>query len=302
MSIEVKNITKIYGKQKALDSVSFRIEAGEIVGFLGPNGAGKSTLMKIITGFLPQTSGEAFVNDINVFEQSLKVRKLIGYLPETNPLYSEMYVREYLEFVAGIFKIKKRRARINNIVEQTGLGPELHKKISALSKGYKQRVGLAQAIIHDPEVLILDEPTSGLDPNQIIEIRSLIAELGKKKTVILSTHILQEVQAICQRVLIINRGILVADNSTDNIAAARDKNNISIIVEFENDVSKNELMQISGVERAALLKNNCFIIEGNKNNDLRPNLMQFAVNNKRNILSLTEKSKNLEEVFQELTK
>jgi len=189
MSIEVKNITKIYGKQKALDSVSFRIEAGEIVGFLGPNGAGKSTLMKIITGFLPQTSGEAFVNDINVFEQSLKVRKLIGYLPETNPLYSEMYVREYLEFVAGIFKIKKRRARINNIVEQTGLGPELHKKISALSKGYKQRVGLAQAIIHDPEVLILDEPTSGLDPNQIIEIRSLIAELGKKKTVILSTHI-----------------------------------------------------------------------------------------------------------------
>ncbi|HRW20339.1 MAG TPA: gliding motility-associated ABC transporter ATP-binding subunit GldA [Bacteroidales bacterium] len=302
MSIEVKNITKIYGKQKALDSVSFRIEAGEIVGFLGPNGAGKSTLMKIITGFLPQTSGEAFVNDINVFEQSLKVRKLIGYLPETNPLYSEMYVREYLEFVAGIFKIKKRRARINNIVEQTGLGPELHKKISALSKGYKQRVGLAQAIIHDPEVLILDEPTSGLDPNQIIEIRSLIAELGKKKTVILSTHILQEVQAICQRVLIINKGILVADNSTDNIAAARDKNNISIIVEFENDVSKNELMQISGVERAALLKNNCFIIEGNKNNDLRPNLMQFAVNNKRNILSLTEKSKNLEEVFQELTK
>jgi ABC-2 type transport system ATP-binding protein len=302
MSIEVKNITKIYGQQKALDNVNFRIEAGQIVGFLGPNGAGKSTMMKIITGYLPQTAGEAFVNDINVLEHPLKVRKLIGYLPETNPLYTEMYVQEYLEFVAGIFRLGNKRARIKEVVEQTGLGAELHKKISALSKGYKQRVGLAQAIIHDPEVLILDEPTSGLDPNQIIEIRNLIAELGKKKTVILSTHILQEVQAICQRVLIVNKGVLVADNSTKNISADNNKNNISIIVEFEKSVSKSDLLAINGVTKVVNLKNNSYILEGNKSNDVRPNLMKFAVHNDLNILNLTEKSKNLEEVFQELTR
>lgn len=302
MSIEVKNITKKYGQQKALDNVSFRIEAGEIVGFLGPNGAGKSTMMKIITGFLPQTSGEAFVNEINVFEHPLNVRKLIGYLPETNPLYTEMYVQEYLEFVAGIFKLKNKKDRIQEVVKQTGLGAELHKKISALSKGYKQRVGLAQAIIHDPEVLILDEPTSGLDPNQIIEIRNLISELGKKKTVILSTHILQEVQAICKRVLIINKGVLVADNSTENIAASNNKDKISIVVEFEQTISKNDLMKIDGVTKIASLKNNTYIVEGNKSNDVRPNLMKFAVNNNLNILNLSEKGKNLEEVFHELTK
>ena len=302
MSIEVKNITKKYGQQKALDNVSFRVEAGEIVGFLGPNGAGKSTMMKIITGYLPASEGNAFINDINVIEHPLKIRKLIGYLPENNPLYPDMYVREYLEFVAGIFHIKNSKARIAEVIEQTGLSPEIHKKISALSKGFKQRVGLAQAIIHDPEVLILDEPTSGLDPNQIVEIRNLIAELGKKKTVLLSTHLMQEVQAICKRILIVNKGVLVADNSTGNIANVADSNKISVIVEFETEINTKELMKIKGVEQVATLKDRCYILEGRKDQDIRPHLMKYAVENNRNILNLSEKSKNLEEVFQELTK
>jgi ABC-2 type transport system ATP-binding protein len=302
MSIEVKNITKKYGQQKALDNVSFRVEAGEIVGFLGPNGAGKSTMMKIITGYLPATQGDAFINDINVIEQPLKIRELIGYLPENNPLYPDMYVREYLEFVAGIFRIKNSKARIAEVIEQTGLSPEIHKKIAALSKGFKQRVGLAQAIIHDPEVLILDEPTSGLDPNQIVEIRNLIAELGKKKTVLLSTHLMQEVQAICKRILIVNKGALVADNSTGNIAHTADSNKISVIVEFESEINTKDLMKIEGVEQVATLKDCCYILEGRKDHDIRPHLMKYAVENNHNILSLSEKSKNLEEVFQELTK
>lgn len=213
MSIVLKNIDKKYGNQLALDDVSFEINKGEIVGFIGPNGAGKSTTMKIITGYIPPSSGEVFVKSLNVVEQSLKIHKITGYLPESNPLYPEMYVREYLEYIAGLYGLRKEsRVLTSDIIERTGLSPESHKQIKALSKGYRQRVGLAQALIHDPEILILDEPTSGLDPNQIIEIRNLISELGKEKTVMLSTHILQEVVAICERVIIINNGRIVADD------------------------------------------------------------------------------------------
>jgi ABC-2 type transport system ATP-binding protein len=216
MSIKVQGITKLYGQQKALDTVSFSVNSGEVVGFIGPNGAGKSTMMKIITGFLPPTHGEVWVNGMNILEQSLEIRKVVGYLPENNPLYTEMYIREYLEMVANLYGIKGKAARtaVDDMIAQVGLGPEQHKKIGALSKGYRQRVGLAQALIHDPSVLILDEPTSGLDPNQIIEIRTFIAGLAKKKTILLSTHIMQEVEAICDRVVIINLGKVVADEAT----------------------------------------------------------------------------------------
>jgi ABC-2 type transport system ATP-binding protein len=216
MSIKVSGITKLYGEQKALDEVSFKVSTGEVVGFIGPNGAGKSTMMKIITGYIPQSQGEVWVNDLNTLEHGLEIRKMIGYLPENNPLYTEMYIKEYLTMVANLYDTKGRAAKkaVENMIEQVGLGPEQHKKIGALSKGYRQRVGLAQALIHDPSVLILDEPTSGLDPNQIIEIRKFIDGLGKKKTILLSTHIMQEVEAICDRVVIINLGKIVADEST----------------------------------------------------------------------------------------
>jgi ABC-2 type transport system ATP-binding protein len=217
MSIKINNVTKIYGKQKALDNVSFQVNSGEIVGFLGPNGAGKSTLMKIITSFIPPTEGDVYVNGLNVLEHQKEVKKLIGYLPEQNPLYNEMYIVEFLNFVAGLYNIKNRVERIDKIIQLTGLEPEIEKKIGALSKGFKQRVGLAQAIIHDPKILILDEPTSGLDPNQIIEIRNLIKELGKEKTVLLSTHIMQEVDAICDKIIIISNGKIIADDTTENI-------------------------------------------------------------------------------------
>ena len=218
MSVRVENLTKVYGDQKAVDNISFSIKKGEIVGFLGPNGAGKSTTMKMITGYLPSTTGSAFVCDVNVQDYPLEIQKRIGYLPESNPLYMDMYVREYLEFLTGVHQLgAKSETRITEIIEQTGLQVEQHKKIGSLSKGYKQRVGIAQAMIHNPEVLILDEPTSGLDPNQIIEIRDLIKTFGKEKTVILSTHIMQEVEAMCDRVIIINKGKIVADDTLVNI-------------------------------------------------------------------------------------
>jgi ABC-2 type transport system ATP-binding protein len=214
MSIHLKHIDKKYGKQLALDDISFEIGKGEIVGFIGPNGAGKSTTMKIITGYIPPTSGEIYVNGMDAVEESLAIRRIIGYLPESNPLYEDMYIREYLFYIAGIYGLRKQgKELVEHVIDQTGLGAESHKQIRALSKGYRQRVGLAQTLIHDPEILILDEPTSGLDPNQIIEIRNLISELGKEKTVMLSTHILQEVAAICDRVIIINQGRIVADES-----------------------------------------------------------------------------------------
>jgi ABC-2 type transport system ATP-binding protein len=216
MSIKVSGITKFYGEQKALDNVSFTVNTGEVVGFIGPNGAGKSTMMKIITGYIPQSQGDVWVNDLNILEKGLEIRKMIGYLPENNPLYVEMYIREYLVMVANLYGIRGAAAKkvVEGMIDQVGLGPEQKKKIGALSKGYRQRVGLAQALIHDPSVLILDEPTSGLDPNQIIEIRKFIEGLGKKKTILLSTHIMQEVEAICDRVVIINVGKIVADEST----------------------------------------------------------------------------------------
>ena len=217
MSIKVTSLTKIYGTQLAVDHISFEIKKGEIVGFLGPNGAGKSTTMKMITGYLPPTEGTAIVAGFDVQQQPIEVRKRVGYLPEANPLYFDMYVREYLEFTAGIHKLDNTKERIDKIISLTGLSKEAHKKIGALSKGYKQRVGLAQAMIHEPEVLILDEPTSGLDPNQIVEIRDLITSIGKEKTVLLSTHIMQEVQAMCNRVIIISSGKIVADESVDRL-------------------------------------------------------------------------------------
>jgi len=218
MSIRVDQVTKVYGEQKALNNVSLEIGNGEIVGLLGPNGAGKSTLMKILTCYIPPTSGQAFVNEMNCADESLAVRRIIGYLPENNPLYYDMYVREFLTFIAGIHNLKDKKSRVDEMIEITGLKPEMHKRIGALSKGYKQRVGLAQALIHNPEVLIMDEPTSGLDPNQIVEIRDLIKKLGSEKTILLSTHIMQEVEAICNRVVIIDKGKIVADGKTGDLA------------------------------------------------------------------------------------
>lgn len=222
MSIILNNISKNYGSQLALDDLSFEVNKGEILGFIGPNGAGKSTTMKIITGYIPPSKGEVFINGMDAVEQSLEIRKIIGYLPESNPLYTDMYVKEYLRYIAGIYGLRKKAGKmVRDIIEQTGLSSESHKQIKALSKGYRQRVGLAQALIHDPEILILDEPTSGLDPNQIVEIRNLISELGKEKTVMLSTHIMQEVEAICDRAIIINKGRMVADEALDGKADRR---------------------------------------------------------------------------------
>src|SRR6056297_72419 len=251
MSIQVKDLTKIYGAQKAIDQISFEIETGEIVGFVGPNGAGKSTTMKILTGFIPPTSGNAKINTLDLIENSLEIRKHIGYLPENNPLYLDMYVKEYLEFVSGIYKLgKQTKSRIEEIIEQTGLTIERKKKIGALSKGYRQRVGLAQALIHDPSILILDEPTSGLDPNQIIEIRNLISSIGKEKTVLLSTHIMQEVEAICDRIIIINKGKIVADDSIANIHKSGLEKQQKLIVEFNTSCPLGDLEALEGLEKA----------------------------------------------------
>lgn len=301
MSIIVKNISKLYGTQKALNDVSFEIKTGEIVGFLGPNGAGKSTMMKIITGFLPQSKGEVFVNDYDLNENSLKIKQEIGYLPEHNPLYLDMYIKEYLEFVAGLYKLKDIKQNISKIIEQTGLTAEQHKKIGALSKGYRQRVGLAQALIHNPKVLILDEPTTGLDPNQILEIRNLIREVGKEKTVMLSTHIMQEVEAICDRVIIIDKGKIVADDNAKNLQTYSNKNEQSVTVEFKEDVEIDKLQQVVGVVKVLNIKENTWTLISNSDDDLRETIFHFAVNEKYTILHLNKKTKTLETVFHELT-
>ncbi len=300
MSIRINNITKIYGQQKALDNVSFEIKTGEIVGFLGPNGAGKSTLMKIITGYLPQSSGEVFVNEMNVEKQSLEVRRIIGYLPENNPLYLEMYVKEYLSFVAGLYGTPNKKQRIDQMIELTGLKIEMRKKIGALSKGYRQRVGLASTLLHDPKVLILDEPTTGLDPNQIIEIRNLILELGKQKTVMLSTHIMQEVEAICDRTIIINQGKLVADNNTGTIGDLSTDSLEYISVEFAEEVQKEELLKIEHVESVELLKEREWLLT--TKSDIRQKIFAFAVQKNLTVLSLQKREKTLEKIFHELTK
>ncbi len=301
MSIEVKEVTKVFGIQKALDQVSLSIHPGEIVGLLGPNGAGKSTLMKIITCYLPPTDGEVIVCGHDIFEDSLKVREKVGYLPEHNPLYLEMYVREYLEFIAGIHKIKGNiKSRVAEMVELTGLTLEQKKKIGALSKGYRQRVGLAQALIHDPEVLILDEPTSGLDPNQISEIRHLIRSIGATKTVMLSTHIMQEVEAICDRAIIIHKGQIVADDSTHNLTSTvRNKNRIT--VEFNGKVTKEDLSRIAGISNIDQKSPNTWVIETAAERDIREDLFKLAVSKESGILSLNKEELRLEEVFQILT-
>ncbi|MCK9255260.1 MAG: gliding motility-associated ABC transporter ATP-binding subunit GldA [Bacteroidales bacterium] len=301
MSIKVQNITKIFGQQKALDNVSFEIESGEIVGFLGPNGAGKSTMMKIITGFIPANNGEVFINNKNIVEEQNYIKRVIGYLPEQNPLYYDMYVLEFLRFIAGIYSLPNKKARINEVIELTGLIPEMHKKISALSKGYKQRVGLAQAIIHNPQVLILDEPTSGLDPNQIVEIRNLIKDLGKSKTVLLSTHIMQEVEAICDRVLIINKGLVVADNS---IKGLQTKLKIKVRVlnlETLKPVDEKKVKAIAGVLQIQNLGNNNYNIEFDASKDIRQDIFNFVVKDDNTVLSLQLKEQSLEQVFTKLT-
>ncbi len=303
MSIKMQNLTKIFGRQKALDNVSFEVKTGEVVGFLGPNGAGKSTTMKILTGLIPQTGGDAWVNDVNVKEDSMAVRKTTGYLPENNPQYDDMFVKEYLSFVGGLYKMgKEKQSRIKELIEQVGLGPEQHKKIGELSKGYRQRVGLAQALLHDPSVLILDEPTSGLDPNQIIEIRNLISSVGKEKTVLLSTHIMQEVDAICDRIVIINNGKIVADDTTANIRKKLGGEHQVILVEFNSSPKIQRLENIEGVERVLKKEGNLYEITGHKNIDIRSNLFNMAVKEKLTVLSMQEKGQSLEEIFQELTK
>ena len=300
MSIEVSHLSKFYGEQAAVNDISFSVGKGEIVGFLGPNGAGKSTTMKIITGFIPGTSGEVKVCGIPVDIDSLETRRKIGYLPENNPLYLDMYVREYLEFVGKIYKVPNLKKRVDEMIRQVGLEVEQNKKIGMLSKGYRQRVGLAQAIIHDPEVLILDEPTSGLDPNQLVEIRELIRQIGKSKTVMLSTHIMQEVEAICDRVIIIKTGRIVADNTASELQYEEDHQ--VVYVEFEGSVSKNLLLKTNGITKAENVSENSWLVESKGNIDLRKVVSQFAQQNNLLILTLRKEERTLEEVFKSLTK
>ncbi|MEI8224453.1 MAG: gliding motility-associated ABC transporter ATP-binding subunit GldA [Bacteroidota bacterium] len=302
MSIVVQGVTKLYGEQKALDNVSFQVKTGEIVGFLGPNGAGKSTMMKIITGFIPASSGQVLVNGLEVGTDNPEVKKQIGYLPENNPLYPEMYVREYLGFVASIYNTgTPKKKLIDNIIEVTGLVPEQKKKIGSLSKGYRQRVGLAQALIHNPGVLILDEATTGLDPNQIVEIRKLIKEAGKEKTVMLSTHIMQEVEAICDRVIIIDNGVIVANEEKSNIYSIIRRPKQIIKVEFDKDIKESSLAAIANVTTVKQIKNNLWLLEADGDEDIRPALFSFAVNNNLTVLSLQKQESNLEDVFRHLT-
>jgi len=299
MSIEVKNLYKYYGEQAAVRDVSFSVKKGEIVAFLGPNGAGKSTTMKIMTGFMPASEGEVFICGKKVDIDKLDTRQIIGYLPENNPLYTDMYVREYLEFVGRIYKIKNLKARVSEMISAVGLDIEQHKKIGALSKGYRQRVGLAQAIIHDPEVLILDEPTTGLDPNQLVEIRELIRSIGKEKTVLLSTHIMQEVEAICDRVIIISKGQIVADDKAQTLQ--QELTHQTVYVEFDNQVSAAQLKKIPNVSKVEAL-NDGWLIESIGADDLRKALAQYAQAQNWLILTLNIEQKTLEEVFKELTK
>ena len=296
MSISVKEISKYYGEQKALDKVSFQIEKGEIVGFLGPNGAGKSTLMKILTGYLSASEGVASVNNVLLSEDLKAVQRSIGYLPEHNPLYTEMYVREYLDFNASVYK--SDRSRIEEVIEMTGLLPEANKKIEQLSKGYRQRVGLAAALLHDPEVLILDEPTTGLDPNQLTEIRNLILKVGRQKTVFLSTHIMQEVEAICDRVIIIDKGVIVADKKMKEL---REEKEQIILVEFDYRIEEVALKTIPHLVSAKNIRGFHYELKFDTEKDMRPAVFDFAHDNGLKTLQLNRKSKNLETLFSELT-
>jgi ABC-2 type transport system ATP-binding protein len=302
MSLQLKNLTKIYGEQRAVNNISFQVNEGEIVGFLGPNGAGKSTTMKIATCFLPPTSGEAWVGGFNVVEKPMQVKQITGYLPEHNPLYLDLYVHEYLNFVGKLYGLRgaKLNARVKEIVELCGLVPEQNKKIESLSKGYRQRVGLAQALIHDPKVLILDEPTSGLDPNQLIEIRKLIKTVSVHKTVLFSTHIMQEVQALCDRVIVINKGEIVADNTLVNILQAQG-GGIVIIVQFEKSVNIDQLKLLPAVRDVYELEGFKYKIVPEGSVDLRPEIFRFAADNGLSLIGLKQEEGTLENVFRDLT-
>ncbi len=301
MSVKVEQLTKVYQTQKAVNEISFEAKKGQVLGFLGPNGAGKTTTMKIITCFIPQTEGKVTVCGYDTQTSPMEVRQRIGYLPEHNPLYKDMYVKEYLGFVGGLHKVKNKKQKVAEMIERVGLGREQHKLIGALSKGYRQRVGLAQAMLHDPDVLILDEPTSGLDPNQLVEIRKLIIDLGKEKTVIFSTHIMQEVQAICDRVLIINRGKVVAN---DPVEALQDRisGSTTVTVEFLEKTQKEFLKKIRKVNSIESLGNNQWKLTADLNDDIRKDIFDFAVQNKLTLLGMKKDVYSVEDVFQELTK
>ncbi len=302
MPLEVKDLSKQYGQQWAVNHISFKVDQGEVVGFLGPNGAGKSTTMKIATCFLPPTSGPVLVSGLDVRKDSISIRKSIGYLPEHNPLYTDMYVLEYLQFCGGLFGMKGDglKRRIGETVDMCGLAPEQYKKIESLSKGYRQRVGLAQAMLHNPAVMILDEPTSGLDPNQLLEIRKLIKDISRNKTVLLSTHIMQEVQAMCDRVVVINKGQIVADDSIQNLLTAGTQKK-SITVQFDRSVEMETLLNIKGVANIFLLGNSTYKIESELGADVRAELFRFATDNNVSLIGLKVDEQSLESVFKQLT-
>lgn len=300
MSILVKHLTKYYGEQTAVNNISFEAKSGEVLGFLGPNGAGKSTTMKIITGFIPASEGIVEVCGLNILEHPMEVRKKIGYLPEHNPLYLDMYVKEYLSFVAQIYKVPNRKQRVAEMIETVGLHREQHKVIGALSKGYRQRVGLAQAIIHDPEVLILDEPTSGLDPNQLEDIRKLIKRIGSEKTVMLSTHIMQEVEAICERVIIINNGNIVANETAVNL---QQFTNVQVIfVEFDKLINKNRLAKLAHIKKVSEAGSNAYFVEAGMDVDARKLIASFAKEEDVLVLAMRKEERTLEDVFKDLTR
>jgi len=303
MSIRIESLTKSYGKQKAVDNISFSINKGEIAGFLGPNGSGKSTTMKCICGILSRDEGYIEVSGINIEKNLLAVKRIIGFLPEDNPLHPELYVKEYLMHIDGFYNGSGgRMQRVNEVIGLTGLSKEKHKKIGQLSKGYRQRIGLAQAIIHNPRVLILDEPTTGLDPNQIVEIRNLISSLAKEKTVLLSTHILQEVEAICDRIIVIDEGKIVADGTSNSIRNEQKGDRQIIYLEFSKKVDKELLSHITSVVKVEMINEKEFLIEGRSDNDLREQVFRFATENNLSLLTLQKKKETLEEAFRELTR
>ena len=301
MSIHVHQVSKLFGKQLALNAVSFHVSSGEIAAFIGPNGAGKSTLMKILCGLIRPSAGEVRIKDMDIMSNMLEVRKKLGYLPENNPLYPDMHVEEYLKFVAGLYKLGNSHRRVREVIGLTGLTPEKNKKIGVLSKGYRQRVGLAQAIIHNPDVLILDEPTAGLDPNQLTEIRNLISNLGKEKTVMLSTHIMQEVEAICKRVIIISKGQIMANDLTGNIGNYVSNATHTILIEFSQNPREALFMNLPQVELAKQLKPGTWLIQTSGDADVREELFRLAVKNNLVILSMHTHDRKLEDVFRELT-
>jgi ABC-2 type transport system ATP-binding protein len=300
MSIEVKDLLKIYGEQKAVDAITFQVKKGEIVGFLGPNGAGKSTTMKIITGYLGQDGGEVSVCGIPVKERPLETKKKIGYLPEANPLYPDMYVREYLDFIADVHQVANKKAKIEQGITMVGLTVESKKRLGQLSKGYKQRVGLAAALVHDPEVLILDEPTSGLDPNQILEIRDVIRKLGENKTVLFSSHILQEVEALCDRVVIINKGKLVADSPLSQLRSAENRAG-TIRVSFKEALAPEQLSRLNGILSITQLSVHAWELQTDEPDEVKKQLMELALQNNWNIVSLHSENQSLEDIFRRLT-